>query len=92
MNGECITPWVYGSSVGPGTTIVQGPCDNYSNWQVVPSAFDANGFELASFAFPGVCMAAANNSGSDHTPLVLRACHNSFFPGTDEFLETWNLG
>jgi hypothetical protein len=91
-NGECIAPEVRFGPVGPGTSVVQGPCDYYSDWQIVPSAFDANGFELTSFRFPGLCMAAAGLSGSDHTPLVLRTCRNSFFPGNDEFLETWYLG
>jgi hypothetical protein len=92
LNGECIAPEVRFGPVGPGTAVEQGPCDNYSFWQIVPSAFDANGFELEDFGFPGLCMAASDQSGGDHTPLVLRACHNSWYPGNDEFLETWYLG
>ena len=75
-----------------GTLIEQSTCTGTSDveWQL-SSPVEVNHFNMISVEFPNLCMAAANNSGADHTPVVLQTCN----PGNifnENQLQTWQLG
>ena len=88
----CLAPFPDNSPAG--TIVLQEDCGavTFDEWRIVPSAFDPDGFELASLYFPGECMAARDSSGSDQTPVVVYPCDNSpvFDGGVQE--QDWRLG
>jgi len=91
-SGRCLGGF-YSSTPGVGQT-AQYNCGavSYLYWQIVPSAFDPDGFELASPWVTGYCLSTRNSLGDDHTPVVLYPCDNSAtFNGRVEG-EDWRLG
>lgn len=91
-SGLCLGGF-YSSTPGVGQT-AQYKCGavSYLYWQIVPSAFDPQGFELASPWVTGYCLSPLNSRGDDQTPVVLYPCDNSpTFDGRVQG-EDWRLG
>lgn len=91
-SGLCLGGF-YSSTPGVGHT-AQYDCGAvpWFYWQIVPSAFDPGGFELASPWVTGSCLSPLNSLGNDQTPLVLYPCDNSpTFDGRVQG-EDWRLG
>ena len=91
-SGRCLGGF-YSSTAGVGQT-AQYSCAAVSwlYWQMVPSAFDPSGFELASPWVAGYCLSTRDSRGDDHTSAVLYPCDNSaVFNGRVQG-EDWRLG
>lgn len=91
-SGRCLGGF-YTSTAGIGQT-AQYACGavSYLEWRMVPSAFDPDGFELASPWVTGYCLSTRDSRGDDHTPVVLYPCDNSAtFNGRVQG-EDWRLG
>lgn len=75
-----------------GTRVVQDNCLGVASqlWQI-SSPVEPNNFNLINVAFPNECMATADLSGNDSTPVVIQACN----PGNifnQNVAQTWRLG
>jgi ricin-type beta-trefoil lectin protein len=81
------------SSSADGTAVRQDTCSSGVNndiWHIT-SPIDPTHFNLANQAFPSECMAAANNSGADHTALVIMTCNPGNSIVGENQLQTWQL-
>ncbi len=65
--------------------------DSWSTWQFAQSPFDPNGFQLRQNS-GFLCLTAANNSGANHTPIVVSHCDYSTTFNNTVQLQTWYLG
>jgi hypothetical protein len=91
-SGLCMADFFVDSP--PGTATYQYDCGavDWEYWRIVPSAFDPDGFELASVYLPEYCLAALDSSGRDQTRVVLYPCDNSPTFGGRVQTEDWRLG
>jgi hypothetical protein len=79
------------STASDGELVTQNACDAIpaEEWHV-SSPIEGDNFNMINVDFPSECMAAANNSGADHTPVVIQTCNPGNIFAQNQ-LQTWQL-